>query len=146
MTDQPFVGHVYLEVGDESGSPLGYTRMCEITGMTGIGETNSLVDVTTFCSGGNKEYIGGLADGTEITLSGNLVVDSEPRRRMIRAVKQKQVVPLRIVADDDQDGVTDITFWFSAVALSWKLNPSIDKQNGIDFGLKISGAIDITEP
>lgn len=145
MSDQPFVGRVYLERGD-GGSPENYTRVCEINGISGLGETNELVDVTTFCSGGVREYIGGLADGQEMTLDGNFIVDSEQRRQMIADVKNKATRSYRVVADDDGDGVTDISFYFRAAALSWVLNPQIADKNAISFGIKISGGIDIQEP
>lgn len=145
MSDEPFVGKVYLEVG-QGGSPQTYTRMCEITGMSGIGENNELIDVTTFCSGGNREFIGGLAEGTEITFDANFIVDSAQRRQMISDVKNKATRSFRIVVDDDNDSAADLTMWFNAAALSWNFQPSIEDKNMIQFGYKISGNIDITEP
>lgn len=142
--DKPFVGNVYLELGDE-GSPHTYSRVCEITGISGLGETNDLVDVTTFCSGGNREYIGGLADGQEVTLDGNFIVDSDNRRELIRAQKNKSTRAFRVVVDDNADGTADLIFWFDAAVLGWTLNPSIDNKNAVQFNLKISGEIDITE-
>lgn len=144
-TTNPFVGNVFLEVGG-GGSPEAYTRACEITGISGLGETNDLVDVTTFCSKGNREYIGGLADGQEMTLDGNFIVNSDVRRRIIAAAKSKQNLSFRVVVDDNADEVIDLTFWFRAAVLSWVLSPSIDNKNAIQFTLKISGEIDITEP
>jgi hypothetical protein len=144
--DTPFVGRVFLEVGQASGSPQTYDRACEIDGISGLGETNALVDVTTFCSNGNKEYIGGLSDGQEMTLEGNFLVNSDVRDRIIQAVKAKSNLPFRVVVDDDHDGITDLTFWFTGVALSWKFDPSVEGKNKITFGIKISGAVDITKP
>lgn len=145
MSDQPFVGRVYLEIG-QGGSPEDYERMCEMMSVSGLGEVNALVDVTTFCSGGTREYIGGLADGTEFTIGANFIVNSDTRRQLIAAVKNKSTISLRMVVDDDNDDVTDLAFYFRAAALGWTFNPSIDDKNGIDFTLKISGSVDIQEP
>lgn len=145
MSDQPFVGRVYLEIGDTQ-SPRNYTRVCEITGISGIGENNEQIDVTTFCSGGTREFIGGLAEGSELTFTANFIVSSASRRAMIRSVKQKLVDAFRVVVDDNDDGVTDLTLWFAAAALSWNFQPSFEDKNAIEFGYKVSGEIDITEP
>lgn len=145
MSDQPFVGRVFLEIGD-TASPVNYSRVCEVTGISGLGETNELINVTTFCSGGVKEFIGGLAEGSELTFDANFIVDSNARRQMINSVKQKLVDSFRVVVDDDGDGVTDLTLWFRGAAISWNFQPSIEDKNAIQFGYKVSGAIDITEP
>jgi hypothetical protein len=145
MSDQPFVGRIYFEMGS-GGSPEEYTRICEINGISGLGETSDQVDVTTFCSRGVREYISGLADGAEITLDANFIVDSDGRRALIAAQKAKQTRSFRVVVDDDGDDQTDLTFWFRATVLSWTFQPQIADKNAIQFTLKISGEIDITEP
>lgn len=143
--DTPSIGRVFLEFGD-GGSPQAYTRVCEMTGVSGLGETNSLVDVTTFCSGGTREFIGGLAEGSEITIDANFIVDSDARRAFITAVKNKTSVAFRMVCDPDGDGVTDLTFWWEATALGWNFSPSIDDKNAMSYTFKVSGSIAITEP
>lgn len=145
MTESAFVGRMYLELGD-SGSPVAFTRVCEVTGLSGLGETNQLVETTTFCDGGAKTFIGGLAEGSEVTIDANFIVDSQPRRDLIAAVKAKSTLNFRLVVDDDGDGVTDLTFWFRAAAISWNLQPSIQDKNAIQFTVKVSGDIAITEP
>ncbi len=146
-TDQPFVGQVYFEMAlaESPGSPVEYVRICEIHGISGLGETNDLVDVTTFCSGGNREYIGGLADGQEITLDANFIINSDGRRALIAAQKAKRNVLSRVVADDDGDGNADLSFYFSSAVLGWVFNPSVDDKNAIQFTLKISGEVLIEE-
>lgn len=145
MSDQPFVGNVFLEMGG-GGSPETYTRICEISGISGLGEVSDQIETTTFCSGGVREYISGLADGSEITLDGNFIVDSAGRRNLIAAQKAKATKSFRVVVDDDGDDVTDLTFWFRATVLGWTFTPNVADKNAIQFTLKVSGAIDITEP
>ena len=145
MTTEAFVGRVYLERGG-GGSPETYTRVCEVFGISGVGEVAEQIDSTTFCSGGVREYIAGLADGSEITVEANFIVDSEARRNMIADAKNKLVVSYRLVVDDDGDDVTDLTMWFRATALGGEFAPSGEDKNAINYTLKISGEIDITEP
>ena len=137
-----FVGKMYLERGD-AGSPVAYTRVCQVFGISGLGQVNSLVDVTTFCSNGNREYVGGLADGTEITLEANYETDATQLDEMITDVKNKAVRDFRVVCDDDGDGNADKTFYFSGTCLGWTLNPSVDNRNTISFTVKISGDIEV---
>jgi hypothetical protein len=133
-----FVGKMYLERGD-TGSPTTYTRVCQIFGIGGLGQANALVDATTFCSGGVNEYIGGLADGSEVTLNANFETDAAVLREMITDVQDKLTRSYRLVADDEVN--TPVVFYFNALSLSWQIGPSVDNKNTIDYGLKISGDI-----
>lgn len=144
-----FVGNTILWKGD-GASPENFTSVCQVFGISGLGEANEQIDATTFCSGGVKEYIAGLADGTEFNLELNFIAkntaDRVTQAEMIQAVKQKRVVSYELRCDGDNDGVVDLTFHFRATALSWTLNPSPAAKNSISFGNKISGSIDITAP
>jgi hypothetical protein len=51
-------------------SPLSFDSIPEVVSLSGLGKTNPLVDVTSFDSAA-REYIAGLADGTEITMECN---------------------------------------------------------------------------
>ena len=138
-----FVGKMYLERGG-TGSPVAYTRACQVFSLSGLGQTNALVDATTFCSDGDMEYIAGLADGQEVTLECNFVpkADDATRDEMIADVRDRLTVPLRVVIDSNGDGVADETLYFNAVALSWRLNPNVSGRNTIAFTYKMSGAPD----
>lgn len=144
-----FVGNTILWRGD-GASPENFTQVCQVFGISGLGEANEQIEATTFCSGGVKEYIAGLADGTEFNLELNFIAkntaDRDIQAAFIRDVKLKLVRSFELRVDGDNDGVTDMTFHLRATALSWTLNPSPSAKNSISFGLKISGAIDITTP
>jgi len=140
MTTDAFVGNIYLERGD-TGSPVAYTRVCQVYGISGLGQENALIDATTLCSGGSAEYINGLADGSEITINANFETAAQVLRDMIGDVKLKRSRDFRLVADDVVHPA--VNFYFRAVCKSWELAPSVDSKNAINFGLKISGDIDI---
>lgn len=144
-----FVGNVFLWRGN-GGSPEDFTQVCQTFGISGLGEANEQIEATTFCSGGVKEYIAGLADGTEFNLELNFIAkdtaDRAIQAQFIADVKAKRVRSFEVRCDGDNDGVTDMTFHFRATCLSWTLNPSPSAKNSISFGLKISGSIDITLP
>lgn len=150
MATNAFVGGVELWRGN-GGSPQAFERICQVFGISGLGETNALVDATTFCSDGNAEYIGGLADGSEVTFElnyetvtpGAAVIDD-----MIQSVKDKSIdsYELRAYGDPNDPDTVKQTFHFDGLALSWTLNPSPTAKNSISFGVKVSGAIDVTRP
>lgn len=142
--DTPFAGRWFLEQG-LGGSPEQYVRVCEVTGIGGLGETNELIDVTTTCSGGTREYIGGLADGSEITVDANLIVDSEARERFISDVKDKATRSYRVVIEDVAEA-TILTVWFRGAAIGYEFAFNLEEQNAISFTLKVSGPLDITKP
>lgn len=144
MTTAAFVGKVFLERGD-GNSPELFTRVCQIFGISGVGQTNALVDATTFCSEGSREFIPGLADGSEITLNANFETTafaSSQLKEMIDDVTNKANRAFQIVIDD---GVhPSVTLSFTGACLSWEFGPSIDNKNTINYGVKISGSIIIT--
>lgn len=151
MSRDAFVGNVILYRGD-GASPQNFTPVCEAFGISGIGETNDQIESTDFCSGGVKEYIAGLADGSEITLELNFMAKASAADKMaiqaefIADVKNKAIRDFQLRCDGDADGITDLTFHWSATALSWTLNPSPTAKNSISFGLKITGGVDVTTP
>lgn len=141
---KPFVGFMYLELA-QAGSPTTFARICEAAGISGIGQVNALVDSTTFCSNGSREYIPGLSDGSEITVDANYIVSSAVRRLLTAAVKARSTVELRLVVDQEGLGVFDEEYRFAAAALSFTLNPNTDDKNAISYTFKISGDIDIID-
>jgi hypothetical protein len=139
MTTEAFVGNIFL-YRQAPGSPP-YAKVCQVFGLSGLGQTNALVDATTFCSAGNREYIAGLADGQEITVEANWESNTAALEAMIQDVKDKLTLNYYI---QDESESPYVRFSFAGVALSWVLNPSVDDRNTITFGIKISGDITIT--
>lgn len=135
-----FVGKFFFERGD-GGSPEAFERLCQAMNINGLGETNDLVDVTTFCSNGNREYISGLADGQEMTVEANYESGDALITAMINDVKNKTNKNYRVIEDN---GSPETVYSFAGTPLSWVLNPSVDDKNTISFTIKISGEITIT--
>jgi hypothetical protein len=140
-----FVGKAYLAIGN-GASPESFTRYCEVDSISGVGQKNALVDVTTFCSGGNMEYIPGLADGSEVTFGANFVLegsgspDFETQQGLIADVENKVTRNVTIEMGDGSSPA-EITYHMALAMLSWELAPSVSKQNQIKFVGKITGAI-----
>ena len=142
MTTKAFVGNVFLH-REKGGSPGEYERVCQVFGISGLGQTNDLIEATTFCSGGNREWINGLADGSEITLECNYETGTTGAILgiMIADVQAKNQRKFIVSVDD---GSPSQRFSFTAICLSWTLNPAVDDRNTISFGLKVSGAITLS--
>jgi hypothetical protein len=133
----PFVGQIFWAVGD-GGSPEAFTRYCPVDSMSGIGTSNALIDVTTFCSGGIKEYIPGLADGKQVTIGANYVMDDETQEQLINDVENKAKRNFEVQVDGDSPFKL---FRLTLAMLDWELDPQVAKQNVIKFIGKITGPI-----
>ncbi len=132
-----FVGGWGFFIGG-AGSPTVFTQICPVFSISGVGKTNELIDSTTFCSGGVKEYIPGLADGTEMAIEANYEPADTGLADFISAVNNKQTRDFQLVVTD---GTTTKTFTLRAAALKWEIGPSVDNKNTISFSAKISGDI-----
>lgn len=138
MTTAANIGRWKAYLGS-TGSPLTYTAIEEVFEVTGLGQTNDLVDVTSFDSPeGTKEYIGGLADGQEITINCNYLPAGTQQAAMITAVETKVNRHFRV----SYVGVSPAkTFTFDVAPLSWVVGPSVENKNTLSFTVKISGSI-----
>lgn len=139
MTSKAFVGKVFLAVGD-GASPEVFTRYCEMDSISGLGQANAQVEVTTFCSGGVKEYVPGLADGNVVTIGANYDPLNTVQNALIADVKAKTNRHFELQVDEDSPATV---FHFSLAMLSWDVEPSISAQNKVTFTGKISGDITV---
>lgn len=139
---KPFVGNIFLAVGN-GASPEVFTRYCEVDTMSGIGAANALIDVTTFCSLGHKQYIGGLSDGKQLTFGANYAMNEPIQEQLIADVEAKNNRNFQIQIDGESPSKT---FHLTLAMLDWELDPQVAKQNVIKFIGKITGAITRTVP
>lgn len=132
------VGGFYFERGN-GDSPETFTRVCETKVIPQFGKTNSQADSSTFCSGGTREFVPGMADGTELSFTMNRDASSAVQQLLIDDVEDKLTGHYRIV--EEIDGSPAYSWAFSAAALTWGIVPNLDQVNDFVFGCKISGNI-----
>lgn len=137
-----FLGGVTFARLDISVSPNAYDTIEENASLSGIGVTNPLVDVTSHDSAA-REYIAGLADGSEITLECNYIQTASNNQLDLMAdVDNKVTSSFRLtMLDASTSPNTSKTFSFSGVCLSYQIAPSFDDKHMITFTIKISGSI-----
>lgn len=131
-----FLNGVTISRGDGGGTEI-FNAMKEVISMSGLGLLNPLVEVTSFDST-VREYIAGLADGTEVTLEANYLPADTEQQGLITDVDAGDNRNFEILITD---GVTPLTYSVTFACLGWVINPSYDDRNTITFTLKISGAI-----
>lgn len=131
-----FIGGVTVNIGD-GADPEVFTSLGGVTDVSGVGQNNPLVDVTDFDSTA-REYIGGLADGTEPSLTVNTDLGDANQNLLLDDVENKRNRTFQIVASD---GSQTLTLTFDAVVLGWDFAPSFDNVNQYNLSVKISGAI-----
>lgn len=140
-----FVAGMFLEIALGAGSPIPMVRVCDATGISGIGKTNAEVDDTTFCSGGNREYIPGLAEGSQVTIDMRYVISSAARRALMTAVNNRETVQAQLVVNPNNDPTADEVYQFDLAMLGWTITPSLDGKNVGQFTARISGNIDYVD-
>ncbi len=135
MATNAFYAGMIYSIGD-GADPEVFATLEEVTDLSGFGETSELIEVTHFGSGGSKEYIAGLADGKEITITCNHVMDAV--QQVFVKGNKGETGNIRIAYTD---GTNTETYDFAAVYLGWETNPSQSDKNSITFTFKISGGI-----
>ena len=136
-----FLSGVTFKRGNADGPPETFTSIGEPYNISGVGKTNSLVDVTNFESGGVMEYISGFADGAEITVECNFLPANTSQQGMIADVDNKAQRNIEMEIDD---GTTNVKYEFAVTPLNWTVSPAFTDRNTISFTLKITGDITIT--
>lgn len=123
-----------------TASPIVYSELEEVNGGVNVGETAPLVDVSHLQST-SREYIAGLADGSEFSLECNATMSSPSVQQQFIALKG-QTRSLRITAaKTDVSPNVNRTYTFSAVFLGWNLSPAVGEADKLTFNFKISGGI-----
>jgi len=142
MTTSAFLNGWTFSYGTSSSSPL-YSTIPEVVSMSGLGQVNPLVDVTSFASSA-REYIGGLADGQEVTMECIYLPDNTIQAAIRTGVINKTTANFKAVCLDATHSPNRTeTFTMSVVMLGWVINPSYEDRQTITFTMKISGAITV---
>lgn len=117
-------------------SPATYGDIEEVTEISGFGAVAEIVEATNFDSAGTKEYIAGLLDGVEFSITCNDI----PAATNQVALKAAQATTIAMQYAKT-DSSPELTQNFSAVVLGYEDAPSVSEQNRITFTFKITGAI-----
>jgi hypothetical protein len=141
MTTNAKVGGFTFKRQIAPSSPTVFTEVEEVFSISGLGQTNDLVDATHFGSGGNREYIPGLADGEEVSIECNLVGGAEQQSAFVDDVKNKVTNNFQVLYTASSPNVLHE---FAAACISYVENHSVDGRNTITFTIKISGDIERT--
>ena len=139
-----FTGGLTFKRQNISGSPYAYETIEEVKSLSGLGKTNPLIDTTSFDSTA-REYIAGLADGSEISVECVRVhTASSKQDNLISDVNNKLTSGFQLILTNESTSPNlTKTYTFNAVCLSWTIAPSFDDANMISYTLKISGDITV---
>jgi hypothetical protein len=138
MTTSAFTAGLTVKRGDGGSPSETFTTIEEVFSVSPIGKTNALIDATNYDSGGNREFIHGLADGAEISIECNYLPAATVQAALKSDANNKARRNIRFVLTD---GTTTKTFGCAVIPLAWNVAPSIDNKNTIAFAVKITGAI-----
>lgn len=128
------VGNFKFFVGD-GASPEAFTSWCEVFDIPEFGQTNELVEITSFCNGGSRQYASGLADGLEMEFQGNHLPNSTVQESLRDHVIAGDTINIAI---DDENISPAERYILNVVALSWRIGPVVDDRNTFIFGIKIN--------
>jgi hypothetical protein len=137
MTTAAFLGsQTLLKLGD-GASPEIFTTIGEVTNIGPLAQKKDLVEVTHMTSTA-KEYIGGLTDGQEMSITCNFMFPANTQQTNL--INYAGTVS---AAKNFRYYLPDGRFsGFSAVVLSSSVGPATpNTATPVTFGLKISGAI-----
>jgi len=139
-----FTGGLTFKRLNISVSPNAYQTIEEVKSLSGLGKTNPLIDTTSFDSAA-REYIAGLADGSEVTIECVRVhTASNKQDDLVSDVDSGLTSSFQLTVTNELTSPNlTVTYTFSAVCLSWTITPSFDDANMIAFTLKISGDITV---
>ena len=113
------------------------TEVAEVMSISPVGQTTNLID-STHLGSTSREYIGGLGDGLELTVSGNYVSNDAGQEFIRDNLGATNAVVITNSAGD--------TAAFSAVLLSYQTGPfEVESKQPFECSIKISGDITWTE-
>ena len=97
-----------------------------------------MVDVTNFdTAAGSKEFIAGLAEGTEFTVECNFIAGASSHQAAVRADKGNT----RNFELTYTGSSPNMIWTGECVNQGWVMDPNLTEQNKITFTFKVSGAI-----
>lgn len=135
------LGYGSLLKRGNSASPEVFTTIAEVKSIGEFGSEAEILDVTNFDSaGGFKEYINGMKDGVELTVTANALMGNATQGYTSGVI------------DDHNDGTTrnfrlELTspngvFRFAGIIRGWRISVNTTAAIEVTFRIKVSGLID----
>lgn len=144
MTTNAILSNILVEIFTQKlaslPSPNVTYTVPEVTELSGLGETTPLVRATHFQST-SEEYIGGLADGDEFTVTCNSVHQSPDVLAIIKSYKGLTKYMRVTERNTSVSPNTVRVYTFDAVCMGWTLAPSLADKGSVSFTFKISGGV-----
>jgi predicted secreted protein len=130
-----------LKIGDDDGTSEAFTKIAEIRDITGPSMSKDAIEVTNQdSSNGWREYIPGLKDAGEVSVSANWIPIDETQDGtdgLLSKFTDDDMHNFQIIVPSD--GTATTTIAISAVVTSFSPTLPLDAQGQLDFTLKISG-------
>lgn len=136
------MGHVSagttLKVGDGASPTEAFTAIAELTDIS-ISTSQGTIDVTHLGST-NREYLAAIADGGEVSLSGNWIPDNAGHDTFFDDSQDGTERNYQIVWND----TSGTTYSFAAKVTSFDASVSTDDKMSFSGSLKIDGTITVS--
>jgi hypothetical protein len=125
-----------LQIGN-GDSPPTYVDACSVSDVAGLGETKTLLDVTTYCDDA-RTYRGGLRDGNEVTLTLNNIQNAADIESLFASWDAGTVVQLRFVKADSP---TEMFLEWNMSLIGWGMTAPVGEKMSLTFTGKITGGV-----
>jgi hypothetical protein len=134
------LGYLAVLSRDNANSPMTYSQIAEVTNIPGFGAMSDLLEVTHLNSpNGAKEYISGLEDGVELTITCNLRLDHASQSYSAGLIRDQRIKSTRRFSlTHPQWGGT---FYFYAVVRGFAMDISPNEAQVVTFTLKLTGGL-----
>jgi hypothetical protein len=131
------LGYGSLLKRGNGASPEVFETVAEMHDIPDFGSEAALVEVTNFDSpSSTREYISGLLDGIQFTVTGNARLDSTSQLLVISDHNAKTLRNYQIHL------TSPLGIWsFSALTLGWKISVPVAGAQQITFTYKVSGTL-----
>jgi hypothetical protein len=140
-TPDEFLGGLSVLINRTDTSPLGYDLIEKIFTAAGFGQSVPEVKTTNFESAA-QEYIGGLKDGNDFSISCNRVHVTNSCQDFLELTSVGSVLSMRVIMRK-----TDVSpnlirrYDFSVLNKGASNDPQVEDKNTITFNFKITGPI-----
>lgn len=113
------------------------TTLAEVTNISGPGLALDALDMTSHDSSGDREFIGGLLDGGEVTCEVNFMPGNATHKQVIADMKARTVSTWSIVWSDGSSS----TWSFSALPTAFEPSAPVDGKLSASITLKVTGSV-----